>query len=415
MKIYDICFKILKSVLKDKISFSSSLKKNSAGVKKEDAVLASNLSGLFLRNYFLICVIADAIFNVKDEEPLIYIGVVYMNNSYKKALDEKESIKYLIQKLNLYQVKFDDEAKAKWEAAVADKREFLRQNVGGNRFKFLSARNNLPIWVVKSLINQYDDDIAIKTINAMTKMPSQFAYLNKALAVEDYESKLGDFQKVQGNLYLYKSNNSIRKNELVRNGTLVPVQKAEYYFGLKLPDVQNGFVAMYFDGKNSVYPIVFDKYLANNKVSILSPNARGNSDLFLRVKNKAGDNLKVYESTQGEIIAHLSEKQDVFIYSPESSELELLRRAPEYGILFDTSKLDGIIANQTKGLQDVVQYVAEGGYLIYIVPTFNIKETYVRTRDFLQNNKDFTFTGEKLFFPFEQENSVYYYAILKRK
>jgi len=415
MKIYDITFKILKSVLKEKNSFSSSLKQNSGGLKKEEAALASNLAGLFLRNYHLILVVADAIFSVKDEEPLIYIGSVYINNSYKKALDEKESIIYLTQKLALYQVKFDDDAKLKWDLAVADKREFLRQNVGGNRIKFLSARNNLPIWVVKSLITQYDDEIAIKTINAMTKMPSQFGYLNKALAAENIEDKLGDFQKLQGNLYLYKSNSSIRKSELVRSGAIVPIQKAEYYFGLKLPEIQNGFVAMYFDGKNSLYPILFDKYLANNKVSILSPNVKGNTDLFMRVKNKAGANLSVYESPRSEIISHLSEKQNVFIYAPESSELEQLRRAPEYGILFDTNRLDSIIKNQQKGLEDVAQYVAESGYLIYLVQTFNIKETYVRTRDFLQSNKNFSITGEKLFFPFEQENSVYYYAILKRK
>ncbi len=415
MKIYDITFKILKSVLKDKNSFSSSLKQNSGGLKKEEAALASNLAGLFLRNYHLITVVADAIFSVKDEEPLIYIGSVYINNSYKKALDEKESIKYLTQKLALYQVKFGDDAKMKWDLAVSDKREFLRQNVGGNRVKFLSARNNLPVWVVKSLITQYDDDIAMKTINAMTRMPNQFGYFNKVLASDNFEEKLGDFQKLQGNLYLYKSNSSIRKNELVRSGAIVPIQKAEYYLGLKLPEIHNGFVAMYFDGKNSLYPILFDKYLANNKVSILSPNAKGNSDLFMRVKNKAGANIAVYESPRNEIISHLSEKQNVFIYAPESSELEQLRRAPEYGILFDTNRLDSIIQNQQKGLEEVAQFIEEGGYLIYIVQTFNIKETYVRTRDFLQSNKNFSISGEKLFFPFEQENSVYYYAILKRK
>ncbi len=415
MKIYDTTFKILKSVLKDKNSFSSSLKQNSVGLKKEEAALSSNLAGLFLRNYYLITVIGDSIFGVKDEEPLIYIGSVYMNNSYKKALDEKESIKYLTQKLALYQVKFNDDAKLKRDLAVADKREFLRQNVGGNRIRFLSARNNLPVWVVKSLITQYDDEIAIKTINAMTKMPIQFGYLNKVLAPENYQEKLGDFEQLQGNLYLYKSNSSIRKNELVRNGTMVPIQKADYYFGLKLPEVQNGFVAMYSDGKNSLYPILFDKYLANNKVSVLSPNEKVNSDLFLRVKNKAGANLSTYVGQRSEIISHISEKQNVFIYAPESSELEQLRRAPEYGILFDTNRLDSIIQNQQKGLDEIAQFVAEDGYLIYLVQTFNIKETYVRTRDFLQSNKNFTIAGEKLFFPFEQENSVYYYAILKRK
>ena len=415
MKIYDICFKILKSVLKDKSTFSFSLKKNSAGLKKEEAALTSNLAGLFLRNYYLICVIAESIFSVKDVEPLIYIGSVYMNNSYKKALDEKESMKYLIQKLSLYQVKFSDEAKQKWDIAIADKREFLRQNVGGNRVKFLSARNNLPAWVVKSLITQYDDEIAVKTINAMTKMPAQFAYLNKVLASENYQEKMGDFEKISGNLYLFKSNSSIRKNELVRNGTIVPIQKAEYYFALKLPEIQGGFVSMFFEGKNSLYPILLDRYLSNNKVSLLSPNVKGNTDLFMRVKNKAGSNLSVYESPRHEIISHLSEKQDIFIFAPESSELELLRRAPEYGMLFDTNQLDRIIQEQQKGLEEIAQFVGDGGYLVYIVPTFNIKETYVRTRNLLESNKNFTITGEKLFFPFEHENSVYYYAILKRK
>lgn len=417
--IYDACFKVLKNVLKEKELFSVSLKRYANGIQKVDFQHVSSLSGLYLRNYYFISTLSEDIIGTVDLEPKIYLGLAFVNIGIKKIVDEEETIKYLRNKLSLYQIKFDEDKTAKFLNAIKDKRSYLK-NYYANKskksgFKYLSSRNNLPEWVVTSLIKQYDKDISIKTINAMTKMPRQFALINTLLPNEINENFVSGFNHIEGDLYELNSTSSIRKHVNVRNGGILPVQLGEYDFLKSLPEIKNGNVTMYFEGRNGIYASFAKKYLAENKVSLISPFQKDNPELFSKVKGQRTPNLDIYMNNESGIVAHLSEKQDLMIFMPYSSDLELLRRIPEYGILFDTNTLDAIIENENKGLDDVTQYVKEGGYLVYAVPTFNIKETLIVSKTFLANHKEYSLEKEKLFFPYEKENSVFYFAIYKRK
>ena len=44
----------------------------------------------------------------------------------------------------------------------------------------------------------------------------------------------------------------------------------------------------------------------------------------------------------------------------------------------------------------------------------DIKETEVQVMKFLESNKNFVKEYTELFFPYEKDNSMYYYAILKK-
>ena len=115
------------------------------------------------------------------------------------------------------------------------------------------------------------------------------------------------------------------------------------------------------------------------------------------------------------MIANISEKQDLCVYIPKSSNFELLRRNPEYGILFDNQTLDGIIAKQEEELNDIVGHLNVGGYLCYAVPTFDIKETLVQMKKFLDTHKNFSLVKEITSFPNEKGNSLYYFALVKKE
>lgn len=417
--VYDSCFKVLKNVLKEKEMFSVSLKKFSNGIKREDFQNVSSLSGLFLRNYYFITALSIDILKTDDVEAKIYLGLAYVNNAIKKILNPEETLNYTKNKLSLYQYKLDAERSKKFESAIKDKRAYLKNLFSGksrsNGFKYLSARNNLPEWVVTTLVKQYDKDCAIKTLNAMTKMPKQYGLIN-TLTAKDYDSKfIEGFSVIEGPFLEFNSTSSIRKHQNVRNGNILPVQQAEYKLIKSIPEIQKGDVALYFEGRNGIYSSFVSKYLESNRVSILSPVQKDNPELYGRVKGQRPNNLDIYLSTRGEIITHLSNPQDLVLFMPNSSNLEQLRRIPEYGLLFDTNNLDEIIKNEFEGLDDVSQYVKEHGYLVYAVPTFNIKETIVLVQNFLRKNGKFNLISDKVFFPYEAENSVYYYAIMQRK
>lgn len=417
--VYDTSFKVLKNVLVEKELFSVSLKRFANGIQKEDFQHVSSLTGLYLRNYYFISTLTTDILNTTLIEPKIYFGLAFVNIGIKKIFDADETFKYLKAKLSLYQIKFDEEKTQKFLNAIKDKRSYLKKYYANKSktagFKYLSSRNNLPEWVVTSLIKQYDKDISIRTINAMTKMPRQLALINTLLPNEVNDEFTCGFNHIEGNLYELNSTSSIRKHINVRNGGILPVQLGEYDFYKNLPEIKDGNVAMYFEGRNGIYASFSTRYLHGNKVSLISPSQKDNPELFSKVKGQRTPGLDIYNNNESGIIAHLSEKQDLVVFMPYSSNLELLRRIPEYGILFDTANLDSIIENETKGLDDITQYVKEGGYLAYAVPTFNIKETLIIAKNFLANHKEYTLEKERMFFPYERENSVFYYVIFKRK
>lgn len=417
--IYDSCFQVLKTVLHDKIMFAVSLKKHSHSIKKDEFQSVSSLCGLFLRNYYFITTLSEAILKTNQEEPKIYLGLAYVNNDIKHIVDKNETYAYLTKKLALYQIKFTDEVKQKMEISCKDKKTFLKETFGfsGKKsgFKFLASRNNLPEWVVTTLLKQYDKEIAIRSINAMTRMPRQFVSLNKVLLPVPPVEFERDYKLVDENAYEFQSTSSVRKNQFVRTGEALPIQLAEVDFAKHLPDLKDSFITLFFEDKNGFYPLLLNKYLKNNKVSIIAQSQRNNPELFNKIKNERKEGLDIYESTESGICAHLSEKQNLLIFMPKSSNLELLRRTPEYGILFDTNQLDSIISNELEELCDITQYVEEGGYLAYCVPTFNIKETMIITKEFLEKHKEFQLENDKIYFPYEKENSVFYYALFKRK
>lgn len=422
--IYESSFKVLKTILKENEFFTIALKKNSNSIKKDEIVSVSSLCGLFLRNYYFIRVLAANVFNTADVEPMIYIGLAYVNNSYKKIVDTNETLKFLANKLALYEIKVTDEVKETFNKVLVTKKDYLKE-VFSNKlakgdsqktgFKYLSARNNLPEWVVKTLVKQYGRDLSIKIINAMTKMPKQFGYINSLLVKEVTDDLKKDFKVIDGNFMEYTLTSSIRKNGYVRNGDILPLQVAEYEFLKSLPAINNGFIAYYFEEKEALYSMISNRYLPTNKVSLLTPSQKNNSELFTKINPSKPANLDIYNSDESGIISHLSEKQDLVVFMPKSSNLELLRRTPEYGILFDTNNLDGIIENELNGLSDITQYVKDGGYLAYAVSTFNIKETIILVKNFLSKHPEYTLEKEKIYFPFEKENSVFYFAIFKRK
>ena len=64
---------------------------------------------------------------------------------------------------------------------------------------------------------------------------------------------------------------------------------------------------------------------------------------------------------------------------------------------------------------DLVKELSLSGKLVYCVPTFDIKETMLIVHKFLEIKKDFKLVKECTYFPFEKDNSVFYYAVFEKK
>ena len=124
--------------------------------------------------------------------------------------------------------------------------------------------------------------------------------------------------------------------------------------------------------------------------------------------------INVYEAQASSIITCLSKPVHTFVVMPDNSRFNLLQLLPDYFLRFDIEKLDELIANQGKALQEASSQVEDGGYLLYLVDTISRKETMGLIADFLKNNENFSLVRDKQYFPYKKYGGSYYFAVLKK-
>ena len=92
-----------------------------------------------------------------------------------------------------------------------------------------------------------------------------------------------------------------------------------------------------------------------------------------------------------------------------------LRIEPDYSIFFEQNSLDIFIKEELAGLENVIKHLNDKATLVYCVRTLGKKETSLLIEEFLKAHPEFELVKEKQFFPYEEENSILYYAILRKK
>ena len=100
---------------------------------------------------------------------------------------------------------------------------------------------------------------------------------------------------------------------------------------------------------------------------------------------------------------------------PDSSRFNLLQVLPDYFLRFDIEKLDELIANQVKALNEAANQVEDGGYLLYLVDTVSKKENSGVINEFLKGHPEFSLIQDKLYFPYKKYGGSYFYAVLKKE
>ena len=95
--------------------------------------------------------------------------------------------------------------------------------------------------------------------------------------------------------------------------------------------------------------------------------------------------------------------------------MNLLQVLPDYFLRFDIEKLDELIANQSKALNEASAQVEDNGYLLYLVDTISKKETTGVINSFLNDHKEFSLLKDKMYFPYKKYGGSYYFAILKKE
>ena len=277
----------------------------------------------------------------------------------------------------------------------------------------LSIFFNLPIWFVSMTINQNGKDKAKEIFKTFLNNKNPRYYLLNSL--KDIEStdkdELNSFKS--DDKVIYKA--SIKDSPLLKNSTFVKTNPNYEEIFKKLPKFNNKYISLYDGEKNSFYFRFLNEYLyKNNVINLAFKNLDENKNAIKEVSLKNMNNIFVFNSTVGELIARLAFKQDLIFYLPLSTNMTLFYNIIEYRVIFDVKSLDKIILDDENGIKEIANYVENNGYLVYLVNTCDKKEGSVIVSGFIKENNEFQLVEEKELLPNDLNKSFVYYAILKR-
>ncbi len=422
-KIYDVSSKVLKQSITNCedyfISFQQLAKENSLDEKERR--LAIILINSFFRNYYFCKEVTHFIVPLKEEnlDIVIIVGLYFCNNALVKVIDENEMEGILKEELIKFNFDFSKEEHSllALKGIVREKRKTNDLKVRKGSPKYFSIKYNLPEWFYRMVVKHYDKDAGIKTCREFAHLPRQFASINTFKApVPNDENLTKNFTQISEGTYEYTGKAPFKRNELVKNKNVINIQLAYNDLLSKLPTLSHRNYAIYLGIKSYFYlPLISKYYKDYNFTTIITKHLKENYELLSIKREYNLKSLYFSEASSDGFATVISKKQDLFIVFPSSSEFEKGRVNPDYLITFDSNKLDELIKGELADLENAAPFVEEKGTLVYCVRTLGKKETTEIIAQFLEKHPEFELVEDKQYLPYEEENSLFYYAILKRK
>ena len=414
MKFFNNCCLVLKEVVENKSTLTFATKKVLKKAKINDVKNSVSLCGLYLRNYYLIEQISKEIFSTRELDKTIAIGLTYVNVALKKF----DTFENGVENLKKYFAEkgfesIDDKIEA-FKEVVDKKRNYEFKTLKRGSFSYFSVRYNIPIWLIKMIHNQYGRDYLIPSIRAISKMPTQYVYRNKFLEIpEELQEQLKNYKEIAQDLYEFVPETSIRKERLVKEFNLLPIQMGSYKILKSLPSLEDGEVTVYSGCRSFDFFLPLAKYGEKNNITVIQKNEKDNFEFLSILKKQNFKNLILRSCNEDSVETYISQKQNAIFFYAKSSNIDAMRKEPEYFLTFDPNTLDSLLEDQRKGLNELSKFVVREGYLVYAVNTFNLKETLIMIKKFLSEHSDFAEVKSEIFFPHEPGNSIFYYSILK--
>lgn len=413
--IFDIALDVLLDICKNKKEFSLSIKDNKVFGKNVDKKSVISICGLVLRNYFLIKYFSNNILNFKKDEEILSTGVVFAAVGFNKVKDTKSVFDWYKNYLSNLGNEYDKNIESELNSLIKNKKNYQFDKINKGSLQYFSIVDNLPIWFLNMINKQFNRDIMYKVAKECSRMPKQYAFKPEFFEVKDeLKDELNSFKEIKKDLLMYVPEKSIKSLGLSHQNYIFNVQLAEVKMLEKLPSLENKEITVMLSSKDNGYVPLLNKYYKNNKLHVFYKDEKRYLPSLNKLNTEGMNNLDFHQANEDSLEAYLSSKQDLIVYYPESSNLELFRRLPDYGITFNPSCIDGLIEKQANGLTSLDDQLASGGYLVYALPTINIKEMSVQIYKFLEKHSNYKEVYSEVFFPNEKDNSTYYYCILKK-
>ena len=413
MAAHSLAKDILQKIIVEKIPFSLALKQafKKGDISKEDRSVISAVVGCALRHFIVMeRLIKDAYPNIENDG-FVALLVAFSNAMFIKKMNQEEC-NALAQSF----LKEDDQPVKDFIAPYLEDKKLVPEEIEVGSFDFLSYRYNTPMPIIKMWNKQFGSLTTSRILKANSKpSPVVLRINNVKISDDDFFAQFPEFEAgdVKG-IALYKGEGKFKNSQVYEKQLGYPLTPA---FKEMLDegdvDLLRGF-AVYAEYPNDLLVELSSRFENINNVEFVA----GSYSAFINTKNALAKSnisgVNVYEAGVSSIITCISKPVHTFLVMPESSRLNLLQVLPDYFLRFDIEKLDELIANQSKALQEASAQVEDGGYLLYLVDTISRKETMGLINEFLRNNENFSLVRDKQYFPYKKYGGSYYFAVLKK-
>ena len=405
---------ILQKIIIENVPFSLALKQafKHENVAKEDRPIVSALVGCALRHYYVMeRLIKDAYPDI-ESDGFIALLVAFSNALFIKKLNQDECNSLASSFLREEDLKVEE-----FIAPYLDGKKLVPEEIEVGSFEFLSYRYNTPVSVIKMWNKQFGHVTASRILRANSKpAPSVLRINNAKISDEDFFNQYPDFEKCDvSGIALYNAEGRFKNHPANEKGLVSPLP-----FAFK-EMVDEGDVdlirglAIYAEYPNDLLTELLARFNNLNNIEFMA----GTYSAFINTKNALNKHeikgINVYEADASSIITCVSKPVHTFIVMPDSSRLNLLQVLPDYFLRFDINKLDELIANQSKALNEAATQVEDGGYLLYLVDTISKKENSGVINEFLKEHQEFSLIKDKLYFPYKKFGGSYFFAVLKKQ
>ena len=405
---------ILNKIIIEKVPFSLALKQTfkHENVAKEDRPIVSALVGCALRHYLVMERLINEAYPNIESEGFIALLVAFSNALFIKKLNQDDCNELAQSFLKEEDVKVVD-----FIAPYLNGKKLVPEDIEVGSFEFLSYRYNTPVSVIKMWNKQFGHVTTSRILRANSKpAPAVLRINNTLISDEDFFNQNPDFEKVDvSGVALYKGEGKFKNHPVIEKRLVnaLPIAFKEMLDEGDV-DILRG-LAVYTEYPNDILIELLSRFDNLNNVEFIA----GTYSAFTNTKNVLNKNslkgINVYEANASSIITCVSKPVHTFIVMPDSSRLNLLQVLPDYFLRFDIEKLDELIANQVKALNEAANQVENGGYLLYLVDTVSKKENGGVINEFIKQHPEFTLIKDKLYFPYKKFGGSYFYAVLKKE
>ena len=404
---------ILKKIIVENVPFSLALKQafKHNDVSKEDRQTISAVVGCSLRHYIVMDRLFKDAYPEIETEGLLSLILAFSNALFIKRLNQDECNSLAKSALKEGDTPFEE-----FLAPYLEDKKLVPEDIEVGSFEFLSYRYNTPLSVIKMWNKQFGQMTTSRILKANSKpAPTVLRINNNKISDEDFFNQYADFEKtdIEG-IAIYKGEGRFKNNQVYERQLATPLTPA-YKQLLDEGDVDllRGF-AVYSEYPNDLIVELLARFESINGIEYVA----GSYSAFSNTKNALNKaeikGVNVYEAGASSIVTCISKPVHTFLVMPDSSRLNLLQVLPDYFLRFDIQKLDELIANQAKALNEASAQVEDGGYLLYLVDTISKKETMGMINDFLKEHEEFVLVRDKQYFPYKKFGGSYYFAVLKK-